>query len=470
MRISRHWLLGSLLLLLVAPTGAAAQDVDEPWFLTVEGGVSGPINDPLTDQFNVGGDGAISGFASFIPELAGGLTLRFGGLSEGSILPQDPVNRGVLDYEMLTATLRIRPLARLMDEDRRGSGLYLEAEAGGSLLDGDAVPAFAATIGYNFSAGPLAIGPLFRFTHFVEVNDRFADNDVFTWTGGLEIAFLDEARPVVEPSAELEAPPTARTPEEPVAAGNDRDGDWILDDNDECPGEAEVFNGFEDTDGCPDEGTGQFVNDSLVVDERVFFDYDGDELRQTGIDQLNAVLEHYRQFGDRYDRLVIGGHADSRGTIPYNEDLSRRRAEAVADYLVAHGMPREKIDVRAFGEMRPAIPDAETPFEYQVNRRVAFEVQWAEGQRPEGSEPEARPTMPDYVDEAPAYVEQRERRPEIREREQREREMARAEVEDLSDDERVALEREREGSARASVASRETEREPQARAEVRRTE
>ena len=33
---------------------------------------------------------------------------------------------------------------------------------------------------------------------------------------------------------------------------NDRDGDGIVDSNDECPGEAEDPDGFEDTDGCPD--------------------------------------------------------------------------------------------------------------------------------------------------------------------------------------------------------------------------
>lgn len=463
-------MLGSVLVVAasLAPNGAAAQDVDEPFFLTIEAGVSGPINDPLNDQFGIGGDGGIGAYFSFLPELAGGLTLRAGGLSEGEVIPQDPVNRGVLDYGMLAASLRIRPLARLMDEDRRATGLYLDVEAGGALLDGDAVPAFAAAVGYNFGIGPIAIGPRFRFTHFVELNGRFADNDVFTWTGGIEFAFLDTAHPRPTPTADIGAERIAEAPpaeEEAIAAGRDADGDWILDANDRCPEEAEVYNGFEDADGCPDEGTGRFVNDALVVDERVFFDYDEAELRPEGIDQLDVVVEHYRQYGDRYDRLIVGGHADARGTIPYNEELSRRRAEAVVNYLVSQGVPRDVIEVRAYGELLPAIPEAQTPFEHQVNRRVAFEVQWAEGRRPEGEPPQASPTMPERVDEAPEYVERREQRPEVREREEREREQAEAAFEALDEGERLALEREREGSARATAMARaeaaEIEREAQ---------
>ncbi|HEY8431919.1 MAG TPA: OmpA family protein, partial [Sandaracinaceae bacterium] len=193
--------------------------------------------------------------------------------------------------------------------------------------------------------------------------------------------------------------------------------------------------------------------------------YDEAELRPEGIDQLDVVVEHYRQYGDRYDRLIVGGHADARGTIPYNEELSRRRAEAVVNYLVSQGVPRDVIEVRAYGELLPAIPEAQTPFEHQVNRRVAFEVQWAEGRRPEGEPPQASPTMPERVDEAPEYVERREQRPEVREREEREREQAEAAFEALDEGERLALEREREGSARATAMARaeaaEIEREAQ---------
>jgi len=52
-------------------------------------------------------------------------------------------------------------------------------------------------------------------------------------------------------------------------------------------------------------------------------------------------------------RFRIEGHTDSVGGRSYNLDLSRRRAEAVAEYLQSLGVPRERIEIRGFGYDRP---------------------------------------------------------------------------------------------------------------------
>ncbi|GEM_PF-1095575 len=51
--------------------------------------------------------------------------------------------------------------------------------------------------------------------------------------------------------------------------------------------------------------------------------------------------------------LRIEGHADSRGASDYNEELARRRAEAVARTIVEYGVPEERIIVLSYGERRP---------------------------------------------------------------------------------------------------------------------
>lgn len=529
MRTWTHWLVGSALAAaaLAAPTGAAAQEIEEPWFFTGDLGVAGPINDNADVLFGLGGEGSFGVYRSVIPEVAFGGRIGVGVLSEGDpltvfpgevdlrqrvdrpgttpppqapslppvrpVLPEPPapvlppapiepgqqgqqVQYGVLDYEYLTANIRVRPLARLLDDDRRATGLYLDAGAGIGLLDGDFAPFFDGAVGWNFGIGPIAIGPKFRFTHAVELNGRFGDDDILVWMGGLEVGFLDQVTRVQPATAEadVELPPGAET--EARADLLDSDGDGIADADDRCPDEAEVYNGYADADGCPDEGVGEFVNDALVVDERVFFDYDGAELRPEGIEQLDAVVEHYRQYGERYDRLVISGHTDTRGTIDYNEGLSRERADAVVEYLVAQGIPRDVIEVEAYGELRPAIPDAANEFEHQVNRRVAFRVDWAEGQEPEGVPPMAEPTMPEVIDEAPESVQRREMLPEIQEREARESAIAEAELEQAPEEERLALETEREATERLAaevelaeleLAEAEVElQEPQAQAEI----
>jgi hypothetical protein len=47
--------------------------------------------------------------------------------------------------------------------------------------------------------------------------------------------------------------------------------------------------------------------------------------------------------------LILGGHADHRGTPAYNMALSQRRVDTVKSFLVEQGVPEGSIDVKAFG-------------------------------------------------------------------------------------------------------------------------
>ena len=48
--------------------------------------------------------------------------------------------------------------------------------------------------------------------------------------------------------------------------------------------------------------------------------------------------------------LILGAHADLRGSAEFNKALSQRRADLVKNYLVEHGIPAEKIQIEAFGK------------------------------------------------------------------------------------------------------------------------
>jgi len=78
-------------------------------------------------------------------------------------------------------------------------------------------------------------------------------------------------------------------------------------------------------------------------------------------------------------RLTVRGHSDSPGSDAANLTQSRRRADAVAAYLVAHGVDIDRIDVVALGEKRPIAPNAnldgtDDPEGRARNRRVEVEV------------------------------------------------------------------------------------------------
>ncbi len=66
-------------------------------------------------------------------------------------------------------------------------------------------------------------------------------------------------------------------------------------------------------------------------------------------------------------RLRIEGHTDASGSARANRDLSQRRAQSVADYLVQAGVDRQRLDVMGFGSAKP-LPGM-TP-QAAANRRV----------------------------------------------------------------------------------------------------
>ncbi len=81
------------------------------------------------------------------------------------------------------------------------------------------------------------------------------------------------------------------------------------------------------------------------------FDFDRAELTEAA----RAALDAWLARNAKGTRVVVTGHADRLGPAPYNLDLSRRRAEAVRDYLVRKGMDPRLITLVAMGETQPVI-------------------------------------------------------------------------------------------------------------------
>ena len=76
--------------------------------------------------------------------------------------------------------------------------------------------------------------------------------------------------------------------------------------------------------------------------------------------------------------LVLEGHTDAIGTEAYNQDLSRRRVEAVKAKLAQdYGIPAGRISTQAYGESRP-IADNSTAEGRQRNRRVVGQLSYVE--------------------------------------------------------------------------------------------
>jgi len=152
----------------------------------------------------------------------------------------------------------------------------------------------------------------------------------------------------------------------------DTDGDGFANSIDDCPEDEETPNGFEDDDGCPDATPIQFVNERLVLDERVLFDYQKARVRSRARPVIAAIAAALRQHPE-WTKIRIEGHTDSRGPRGINRALSERRARNVVRKLVDAGVDPDRLEYVGFGSKRPLDRGGDDEA-FRRNRRVEFVV------------------------------------------------------------------------------------------------
>jgi peptidoglycan-associated lipoprotein len=92
-------------------------------------------------------------------------------------------------------------------------------------------------------------------------------------------------------------------------------------------------------------------NQLASVGNTVLFGFDSASLS----DAAQATLNRQAAFMQASPtlRVIIGGHADERGTREYNLALGERRAAATRDYLVAKGINAARVRIISYGKERP---------------------------------------------------------------------------------------------------------------------
>jgi OmpA-OmpF porin, OOP family len=100
----------------------------------------------------------------------------------------------------------------------------------------------------------------------------------------------------------------------------------------------------------------------------VNFKFNSDKLAEDArmqLDQMVTSQNHYKRFF-----IAVEGFTDQVGSADYNAALSRRRADAVVEYLVAqHSIPIYRIHMVGLGELKP-VEGAKTRAARAKNRRV----------------------------------------------------------------------------------------------------
>lgn len=124
------------------------------------------------------------------------------------------------------------------------------------------------------------------------------------------------------------------------------------------------------------QGTGVSVTrqgDRIVLNmpSNITFPTDGDRIRPDFYPVLDSVGIVLRKYNNSV--VEIAGHTDAQGSAGYNQGLSERRAQSVADYLTDQGINPRRFDVEGFGKTQPVAENA-TEEGRAENRRVEVTI------------------------------------------------------------------------------------------------
>ena len=103
----------------------------------------------------------------------------------------------------------------------------------------------------------------------------------------------------------------------------------------------------------------------------IFFEFDSATPQDDAVQTIQYVVENAPACN--WNSFTVIGHTDRAGSNAYNQGLSERRAEAVANLMTSRGIAADRISTEAKGEETPRVPTADGVRELQ-NRRVEIQV------------------------------------------------------------------------------------------------
>ena len=150
----------------------------------------------------------------------------------------------------------------------------------------------------------------------------------------------------------------------------DADKDGIPDADDKCVNEPETDNGYQDTDGCPDEIPVEVKKFTGSI-KGINFRSGRSAIQASSYPVLDGAVAVLKEYPDL--KLEIGGHTDSAGRASSNQRLSQKRAEAVLQYMVDKGIDAARLTAVGYGEAQPKATN-KTRAGRAENRRIEFKL------------------------------------------------------------------------------------------------
>lgn len=350
------------LVLLALPTTASAVDLS----FKLEPDVAIPLTAPQSELFGVGGGESV--------KLLFGLTpwLDIGPAASFHLLPSTTAGNESGVVWALGGGLRLK---RPHDaESLGGISPWLDADLFYMRTGGLDRPGFDTAVGLAIPVGEaraLWVGPFVRYLHIGQPERRegYDNSDAKILTAGISFevgkGIKREPEPVAIVGAAAEAAPAPTC--DSVVSCPDRDGDGVPDSVDRC---VEVA-GTQDDYGCPPYKKIVIKQDKLELREKLYFEWDKARLESASFPVLDEVVQALKD--NKNFRVQVEGHTDSTGPNDHNQTLSEERAKAVLDYLVSHGVSKDRLVSKGFSSSVPTDTN-ETAEGRENNRRVEFVV------------------------------------------------------------------------------------------------
>jgi outer membrane protein OmpA-like peptidoglycan-associated protein len=329
--------------------------------LKVEPGVALPLTDPQSDVFKVGGGQTIKALWTVNKYLDVGPSVSFMAL---------PAENALGDFGTawtFGGGLRVKRPHDVPDHDSfYAISPWADADALYVRTGGLNRAGFAVAAGLSVPIGEARvfwIGPFVRYLHIMQQPERtgFDNHDAKILSLGVSL----EVGTGIQREREAVAAAEARTIETFYCPDRDKDG--VPDNVDRCPDVA----GPMDNWGCPAYKKLVIKRDKLELKEKIYFAWDQAVLQDVSFPVLDEVVQALKD--NKGFRVQVEGHTSSEGSDDHNQTLSEKRAEAVLDYLEAHGIGRERLVSTGFASSVPVDTNA-TIAGRENNRRVEFVV------------------------------------------------------------------------------------------------
>jgi len=140
----------------------------------------------------------------------------------------------------------------------------------------------------------------------------------------------------------------------------DSDNDSVPDGIDKCP--ETVPNVLVDEFGCP---LAKPLTDKLTLNiQYESGSFEPDAAAKARLDEVAVTMQAYPNL-----KIEVNGYTDALGSLSGNLKLSKKRADAVREYLIGKGVSSDRITTKGFGEDKP-VADNSTPEGRQRNRRI----------------------------------------------------------------------------------------------------